>query len=263
MHLRRTADQREIPQLEDEHVGRGIDQPQRPIEIDRRAVEIRLETLARHELEDVSRRDELLALADHGFVFRLRRVAAGFGNFDLHEAVKRRHMQRPVEDFHQRTDPAARRGVGFGRRGELVEKRIRDDLQPAQAVVENEQRVRQHEHRVRDADHVRRRRAERRLELPHRIVGEVADHPAGELRQRPVRHRLIGRHFALERGQDVVLGGKRTDLRALADGDFLITRLEDQPRTAADDRPAAAFFGALRALQQKRMAAVPQLQIGG
>ena len=49
------------------------------------------------------------------------------------------HVQRAVEDFHHRGDPAAGGGVGFLGRGELVDEGVGDDLQAAQAVVEDQQ----------------------------------------------------------------------------------------------------------------------------
>ena len=60
MDFRRTTDEREIPHFQDEHVGRGIHKPQRPVEIDRWLVEIRLEALARDELENIPGFDEFL-----------------------------------------------------------------------------------------------------------------------------------------------------------------------------------------------------------
>ena len=119
MDFGRAADQREIAQFQEEHVGRRIDEPQRPIEIHRRQVEIRFKALARDELENVAGGDELLARADHGFEFLLAGVAAGLDRFDLQQAVERRNMQRAVEDFHHGGDFAAGLGIGVLWRGRL------------------------------------------------------------------------------------------------------------------------------------------------
>jgi len=60
-------------------------------------------------------------------------------------------MQRPVEDFHQRGDAGAGRGVSRLGGGELIEEGIGDHLQAAQTVIENQHGVRQHKHRIRNA----------------------------------------------------------------------------------------------------------------
>ena len=125
-------------------------------------------------------------------------------------------------------------------------------------MVEYEQSVCQHEHRIWNPQRIRRRRSQRRLELPHRIVGKIPHHPTGKLRKCPVSHGLVRSHFPLQCGENIVLCGEGAGLGAFADGDFLALRLENKARAAADDRPTPALFRAFRALKEEGVAIIPQ-----
>ena len=59
-------------------------------------------------------------------------------------------MQRAVENLHDGGDFPAGLGKGVFRRRKLVDEGIRNHLKAAQAVIEHQQRVRQHEHRIRN-----------------------------------------------------------------------------------------------------------------
>ena len=259
MDLRRTANEREIPHLEDEHVGRGIHQSQRAVEVDWRLGEVGFEALTRHKLKDVPSGDEFLARAHHRFEFLLRGVALGINFADGGKPVERRHMQRTVECGDCGIDSCSRIVIsGFGRI-KFVDESVGDDLQSAQAVVENQQRVGQHKDRIGNAKRVGRRIAKGRLKLPHRIIGKIADHATGEDRQAFVTGWTVAGHFMLKRAEHIAFGAVVFHLVTFAQRDLLAARLEAESRLAAEDRPASAFFSAFGALEEKRMPAVADL----
>ena len=106
--------------------------------------------------------------------------------------------------------------------------------------------------------------AQRRLELAHRVVGKIADHAAGKLRQRAVGDRLVRRPFPAPARR--ARRPRRCNVRTFEPSRMVISfprASKTQARPAADDRPAAALFGALGAFQQEGMSAVPQLEVGG
>ena len=77
--LRRGADQRQVLELEQEEVRRGVDPAERTVELDRRRGRRPLGTLREDDLEGVARPDQLLDPPDAGLVGGLIRVAPHLG----------------------------------------------------------------------------------------------------------------------------------------------------------------------------------------
>ena len=263
MNFRGGADEGEAFQLQDEHIGGGVYVAESAVEIDGGLVEGDGEALAGDELEDVAGLDEFLAVADHPLVFRLGGVGLGGLLGDLREAVEGGDVEGAVEDLDDGGDAAFRGGVGFLRGVVLVEKRVCDNLDAAEAVVEDEEGVREHEEGVGDAEGVFGRLAEGWLELADRIVGKVADHAAGEGWEGWVCDGFEGCHFPLEGGEDVVGGGEGAGFAALGDGDFLPHGGEDALGAGADDGPAPAFVGGFGGLEEEGMLRIAELDVGG
>ena len=64
--LRGGADDLEVVQLQEEHVGRRVGEPQGAVDLERLDLRARLQPLGQHHLDDVAGGDVLLALAHHG-----------------------------------------------------------------------------------------------------------------------------------------------------------------------------------------------------
>ena len=62
--LGRAADEREVSELEQEEIWRGVDAPERPVELERRRRGWALCALGDHDLEDVPLADVLLGALD-------------------------------------------------------------------------------------------------------------------------------------------------------------------------------------------------------
>ncbi len=261
MNFRRRADQREVTEFQDEHVGRRIHMSQRPVEIHRRAMKIRGEALARDELEHVARSDVFLPAEHHVLVFSLRGIAFRRLRLDWREAVESGYVERAIEHFYQGGDLGSSGAIGLLQRGMLASESIRENLQAAQALVEDNQRVGQHEDGVGNAEFVLRWRGHGRFELAHGVVGEIADQTAAERRQVPVQHEPVAAHVALQGGEHVVFNRDFLDGGAFADGEFLAAGLDHPARAAADDRPSSALVGAFSALEQEGMTRVAHLEV--
>ena len=147
--LRRAADEREIPELEQEEIRRRVDAPQRAVELDGRGRRRAGRALRDHDLEDVALADVLLRTLDAAEVLVARRLAL------------------------ERT--ARRRAAGQGRRragepGRLAAQELGDTAR----VVEAQQDVRDEKEALRHAGPVVGQR-HRRLECRDGVVAEIAD----------------------------------------------------------------------------------------
>ena len=73
-HLGRSADHGRVAAAQEIHVGRRVDEPERPVDLEGLRRDLPLEPLGRHDLEDVAGLDVLLGLEDRLFVLRLGEV---------------------------------------------------------------------------------------------------------------------------------------------------------------------------------------------
>src|SRR6266550_6688087 len=76
----------------------------------------------------------------------------------------------------------------------VIEEYVHDDLQRAQAMVEDEKAARDHEDRFWQLEFITIRRWNFRFEEMDRFVTEKTDSPATESRQFRTRDKLISRH---------------------------------------------------------------------
>ena len=113
--FRARSGDREVAEVEEIEIGRGIDPPQRAIERERRQLERRLEALRQHDLEDVAGGDVFLGGAHHALVFGRRGVGARQHGERPGMAVGGGVIERPVERVDDRGEPLAgarERGLG-------------------------------------------------------------------------------------------------------------------------------------------------------
>ena len=109
-------DERKVPRVEDERVGRGIDGSQRPVEVERRLGEGPREALRGHDLDDVAGPDVLLHALDQPLVLRAGEVARGhLDGGRSRQAGRGRASSAGAGSSKSLLELRLRRGVGLGR----------------------------------------------------------------------------------------------------------------------------------------------------
>ena len=165
-------------QLEEIHVGRRIQRPQQPVDVERFGLYWHREALRELHLVDVSRQDVRLRLLDRLEKIGLRHVALRadrgrpVGRFQCAEA------NRTVQAAGQIIDPCHGLGVPGFDRGSLGAN-VRHEFQLVAHMVETGERVGDDEDAVCHAQWIRRRNREA-LEVARRFVAEVSDGAAAE-----------------------------------------------------------------------------------
>ena len=124
---------------------------------------------------------------------------------------------------------------------------MRDHLDGVQHVVEDQQRVREHQPGLRYAQRVRLR-LRHALEVPDRLVADVADGAAVEARQPGRRDRAELGDLVLDHAQRVAV---------------LVVQRAHAVGLRADEGVAPHALAALDGLEQERVVAARDLQIGG
>ncbi len=183
--LRRGADEGLAAEAQEEVVGRRIHQPERPVERQGRHRRFGSELLRGNDLDDLPGADVLFALLDDGLVFR--RGHFGFEGVGMCRRGGRFLLfgEAPGDGFGaeqafaERVDLGARRGIGP--RGVVPRVRRDRDEDGLAHVVEDDERIRQEEGGERRARFAHE--ADARHEVPHRVVGEIADGAALEGRE--------------------------------------------------------------------------------
>ena len=254
--LRRGADERELAEVEVEHVRRGVEHAQRAVQRERVGVERRLEAQREHRLEDVAGADVLLGRLDHLLEARLRDPALEAPLLRAAEVGDRVLRQRPLERLDHRLDREHRLRVGRVRLAADV--RERDDRDLVRVAVEREQRVGEHEAGVRQVEVVLEPRRQP-LEPAHRVVGEEADGAARERRQPLVGDHAVARQLVLEQRERVA----RVVAVPLAVAQELgppALGAEDRARPRAEEGVAPGAAAALDALEQEAVGAAAELE---
>ena len=183
-HLGRGADQRHFRRLEQHHVRRRIDEPQRPVDGGGRHVQVDLPAPGEDDLEDVAGSDVLLRGVHRAGVLLV--VQGGVGGLRLDPEIldpgRRRHAAA-LQDRLQRIEPdlgIRRRRLAF----DLV--RHRDD--PLAGVVEHEHVIETGEDGDRQIERVGRPAGrmidQARLDEPDRVEAEGEGPATGERQRR-------------------------------------------------------------------------------
>ena len=183
VEFRRGADERHAAELEDEHVGRGIDEAQRAVEIDGRVSRRDFEALRRDDLEDVAGADVFLHGLGHFDVLVARHVDGGLERLDVVEDGEETAGDGADEagfEFLDLGDGFVISAVGVGGIGDV---RVGDDFDAAFEMVEDEERVGDEEVGVGDVEVVLFGALDRGLELRDGLEAEVADGAAGKERE--------------------------------------------------------------------------------
>ena len=203
------------------------------------------ETLRDHRLDDVALGDVALGRLDGLQVVLVRPVRL--------DRLPRRPVERRVGQRGERRREALREALDLrdrrvvGRVHIAVEACVRDHLDRVQHVVEDQQRVREHQPGLGHAQRVRLR-LRHALEVADRLVADVADGAAVEARQAGRRDRAELGDFVLDHAQRIAV---------------LVMQRADAVRLRADERVASHALAALDGLEQERVVAARDLEVGG
>ena len=260
--LRGGADDLEVVQLQEEHVGRRVGEPQGAVDLERLDLGARLQPLGQHHLDDVAGGDVLLALAHHGV--ELLRRDVGFvsdGRSRTVEAPGFQGLGRLPQGRAQVLDAGDGVAVEDPRARALVDGDVVDDRDGVLEVVEAHQRAHQQEVDVRETAGPFGRVGNPVQHL-HRIVRHVAESAPGEREVRQAGGRAVSFEDLGQRPQRVV-AGPRLRLPSSGDLDIASPGLEHQFRRGAQERVARPALAALHALQQERVTALPETVVEG
>ena len=203
------------------------------------------EALRDHRLDDVAVGDVALGRLDGLQVVLVRPVRL--------DRLPRRPVERRVGQRGERAREALREALDLRDRGVVggvdiaVEARVRDHLDGVQHVVEDQQRVREHQPGLRYAQRVRLR-LRHALEVPDRLVADVADGAAVEARQAGRRDRAELGDLVLDHAQRVAV---------------LVVQRAHAVGLRADERVAPHALAALDGFEQERVVAARDLEVGG
>ena len=184
MQFRRRADERHAAELEDEHVGRRIDQPQRAVEIDRRMASNGTSKRCDGTTWKMSpaRMYSCIASVIATYSSRVMLIDGSSGWTSVKTGSRRPGTARARRDSSSLDlgDGLVVGAIGVGRIGDV---RVGDDFDPAFEVIENQQRVGDEEIGVGHVEVVLFRARHGRLELGDGLEAEIADRAAVEERQ--------------------------------------------------------------------------------
>ena len=174
------------PKSKKEHIGRGVEPPHRPIDIERLHAGLAREALREHYLENIARGDVLLRVRDHGLICLLRHVRADLGGRDiglagggqrlgdaLRDLIKLAVCGFPIaiKDVGDQEDAAARMIKGDDRVGEEVNSVRYFRAERRDIVLLSRSRSALHSG------------CQRWLKITDRLIPKIADQPTGKARR--------------------------------------------------------------------------------
>jgi hypothetical protein len=247
----------EFLEVEIEHVGRGIEAADRPVQGQRAGAEGLAHALAEHHLHDVALDDVILGLLHgslEGFLAEARNRLGRRG------AVLGRHVDRLAQLADQllQAPHGTRVGVGDFRLG------IHHQGELARQVVDDGDFFGQQQQDVRRVQFVLLLGlGQARLDVAHRVVAEAAHQAAGKARQVVARRHLDAVHelgdvverIAIVAAFDQAVVGQQQHRAAM--------HFDARGGGQADDRVAAETLAALHGFEQVGVGRVGQLQVNG
>mmetsp|Transcript_2847 Transcript_2847/g.7386 ORF Transcript_2847/g.7386 Transcript_2847/m.7386 type:complete len:553 (-) Transcript_2847:517-2175(-) len=258
--LRAGADDLEVAEIVEVHIGAGVQRPQRPVQRDRLGLEGLGQALADDDLHQVAGGDVVLGALHGGHQL-------GLGEVALHRVVlaarHARHTDRVVQLVAQLGQPLGGAEIGLG----LARVGPDDEVEPAGQVVDDGHLFAEQQQDVGRAQAALLVRAGQAfLDRAHRLVAEVAGQAAAEARQ-----------AGGDSGLDALLVGgdevQRVAFMRLDDdavGDDFAARAGGPHQCAAgqaDEGVAPEALAADDGLQQEAVAARPgavaQLEVEG
>ncbi|MNF62568.1 hypothetical protein D3C84_442520 [compost metagenome] len=261
-HLRRATDYVEVAEVEEVHVGGGVEAAQGTVEIDGRGLEGDRHALGDHHLHAVAGQDVFLDLP-HCLLVILAGEAGAEVRFAPHRqagvhAEARHHWLTQLLPQQGQACLALLEGIGLARIDQD------DGVQLAGQVVEHDHRIRDHQQDVRGAQRIGVRAVGQALfHITHAVVAEVAHQSAVEARQAGDRRHLIALLEGFDEGQRV-FAVVAFHLGVIdADADFQAMGAQHGTTLQADDGVTAPLLAALHRLQQVGVRGVGELQVEG
>ena len=166
--------------------------------------------------------------------------------------------QRTAKGFEDICDPRFGCVVG-GINSTVVDKCIRDNLNPPALVIKNHDRAGDLKKHVRDPEFVLRRLRDRRFEPAHAIVAEVTDRASAERGKLRIAGNPESLHPALEFIQRIALRSKNFREPAIGERHGFSGRGERGLSTETDKRIPPDLVILLRGFEKKRRRAPAQL----
>src|SRR6266487_1916015 len=210
MHLRRAPNKGEIiTEFETKHVRRWVDETEASIKIERVAAEIGFEALRQDNLEDITCAD--VFLGSFHCLLELVRMKIAVVETSLRDvrtarrAVPTNGLRFGICRWNKRKFSRFRKFVRddvdrFNRsridvfERAIFKERVRDDLQSAQAMVEDEKSACDHEDHLGQLQFIALRYGNFGFKEMNRFVPEETDSAAAETGKFRTRHKLIARH---------------------------------------------------------------------
>ena len=266
VQLRRRADQTQrrafdqAVEVEEEHVGGGVEPAQRPVDAERLGRSLAREALRQHHLEDVARGDVLFRLPHRSHVLLRRQVRGQIGAAIL-GVGRGAGRQRAGDAAFDLLQPRLR--FGAARFLVVAHLRMGDQQQPAERVVERHHRIGQEEDGIGQVGVLRQHQA--RLEEADGVVAQVAHQPAGETRQTRHRDGVVESQLAAQKVQRILVVGEvdLTDAVRPMPRHGAAAQHIRLARVDADERVARQVLAAGDAFQQERRTVAGELEIDG
>src|SRR5262249_28296280 len=179
-------------ELETKHVRRRVDETKASIKIERITAEIGFEALRQDNLEDVARPNVLLGSLYCALELAPLKIGLGWMRFAICRWNKRK-IGRFGKLPHDLVDRVSRSRIDFFD-GTVIEERIRNDLQSAQPMIEDEKAACNHEDHLGQLQFIALCERNLPFEEMDRFIAEETNGATAESRQSWTRDKLIARH---------------------------------------------------------------------
>ncbi len=251
----RCADDVKIVEVEEKHVGRGIERAQRAIQREWARAERLAHALRQHHLHDVAVEDVALGAFDHLKIGRFAELRARL----LRRGGRRvRDRHRTAQHLQQLFQALAAALIGAG----CTWIDVHDEIDFARQVVDHRELLRQQEQDVRHAERIGLGVAgELFLDIADGVVAEIADQAAAETRQAGLRGRLEARLILPDVLQRVVGSRAALELGVFELAAFVAAHLEPRFSGQPDERIAAEALAADHRFEQVGVRLIGELEV--
>ena len=178
-------------QVEEKHVGRGVDHAQRAVERKRVGAEAGLETLREHQLIDVAGADVALGLPHRCQKIRLANIGTDFGGRRLPGPSSARLRRGLAQRRCHRVQALDGAIVVVAQARTSLQEHVGDQQNLVPHVVEHQQVREEQQVRVRQPQVVAGA-VRQPLQQPGDVVGKITDRAGGERRQPRPGNRAVG-----------------------------------------------------------------------
>ena len=256
-HLRRRAHQFHLGEPQVVHVGRGVDDPEGAVDIERPGPDGCLPPLGQDALKDIAGLDVLLRLHHDLLEIGFAHVGRENGRAPARGAPGRRPAARAEPRDHP-VDPPD--GIGIGRLMiALADMGVRHNPDRLGHIVEDEQRIREQKAGLGQPQEILSLRGEP-LELADHIVAQIPHRAPAEPGQPGDLDRAVLQHDLAETGQQIRLHRDPPPAPPARHDHFPVVAVNQRRRAAPQERVPRPLFTALHAFQ--KVGARPPIDLG-